>query len=257
MNRVARTSDPILPMVWRIVSVVAIAGAVMLLVVAPWNAPAPGRPEAVSVPAGATGIVSADGTPLPDDGTMKPVDDFNLTAPHPLVRYEMPPPAETPPLAAGAVDLVWHDLWTAGEWTPPTVNGFRLGSPGKELFPDGSTPKDIEMFFLDLQDMREMQPVDGTVRPELDGKRVRIAGYTTPVGFGEEETAFLLVPELGACIHVPPPSPNQIVYVPTYQGKAEMFAPVWVTGTLRVDPQATILADVGYRMEDVTVEPYR
>jgi hypothetical protein len=113
------------------------------------------------------------------------------------------------------------------------------------------------MFFLDLQDMRSLQPMIGGLREELDGQRVRIAGYTTPVGFGEDETSFLLVPELGACIHVPPPPANQIVYVETAAGEPEMFAPVWVTGTLRADPVATILADVGYRLEDVVAEPYR
>jgi hypothetical protein len=112
------------------------------------------------------------------------------------------------------------------------------------------------LFFLDLQDMRSLQPMVGTIRPELDGKRVRLAGYTTPVGFGEDETAFLLVPELGACIHVPPPPPNQIVYVEEAAGAPKMFEPVWVTGTLRADPVPTILADVGYRLEDVVAKPY-
>jgi hypothetical protein len=253
VSRVEKVASPLLPVAWRIFVVLLVAGAAVLLVVAPWHSPSR-RPDAVSVP---PAVVSVDGVPVPDEGAMKPVDDTGMTAPHPLVRYEMPTPHETPPLAEGAADVKWHDLWAAGEWTPPTVNGFRLGTPGKDLFPDGSTPKDIELFFLDLADMRQMQGVDGTVNADLDGRRVRLAGYTTPVGFGEDERAFLLVPELGACIHVPPPSPNQIVLVPEYAGEAEMFAPVWVTGILRVDPQATILADVGYRMEDVTVEPYR
>lgn len=237
--------EPLLPIVWRVLSVVAIGGTVVLLMAAPWQEHTPIR--------GGT-LTPGDGALAPV-GASAPVDDG--AAGHPLVRYEMPPPSETPARAAGAEDLTWPDLWAAGTWEPPTVNGFRLGTPGADLFPDGSSERDIELFFLDLQDMRQMQFVDGTVDPELDGRRVRIAGYTTPIGFGEEDREFLLVPELGACIHVPPPSPNQIVLVSEYAGEAEMFAPVWVTGTLRVDPRATILADVGYRMEDVTVEAYR
>jgi hypothetical protein len=234
--------------VWRVLTVLVVAVGVVLLVLSRFQDP-------VSVVGGDGGTLTASDGTLDPLATSTPVDDG---APgHPLVRYEMPPPRETPPLAEGAEDLTWPDLWTAGTWEPPTINGFRLGTPGAELFPDGSTQRDIELFFLDLQDMRTMQPVDGTVRPELDGRRIRLGGYTTPVGFGEEDREFLLVPELGACIHVPPPSPNQIVFVPEYAGEVEMFAPVWVTGTLRVDPQATILADVGYRFEDVTVEPYR
>jgi hypothetical protein len=49
---------------------------------------------------------------------------------------------------------------------------------------------------------------------ELDGKRVRIGGYVVPLDF-ESTTVkeFLLVPFVGACIHVPPPPANQIIYV--------------------------------------------
>jgi uncharacterized protein len=135
--------------------------------------------------------------------------------------------------------------------------GDRIGTPDASLFPEGSTAEDVANFFLDIGDMRAMQPEQGGIRRDLDGKRVRLAGYTTPVGFGETETRFLLVPELGACIHVPPPPPNQIVYVGKSTPVPEMFAAVWVTGTLRAAPVATILADVGYRLEDATVEPYR
>jgi hypothetical protein len=70
---------------------------------------------------------------------------------------------------------------------------------------------------------------------ELDGKRVRIGGYVVPLDF-EAATIkeFLLVPFVGACIHVPPPPPNQIIYVKTAKGfdVAGSFDPVYVTGTL-------------------------
>jgi hypothetical protein len=69
-------------------------------------------------------------------------------------------------------------------------------------------------------------------------------------------TSFLLVPYLGACIHVPPPPANQIIYVEGGQSIEidNPFEPVWVTGTLSTQPLATELADVGYRLaaEDVT-----
>ena len=53
----------------------------------------------------------------------------------------------------------------------------------------------------------------------LDGKRVHIGGYVVPLDF-EATTVkeFLLVPFVGACIHVPPPPANQIVYVKVEQG---------------------------------------
>jgi hypothetical protein len=49
---------------------------------------------------------------------------------------------------------------------------------------------------------------------KLDGKQVAIAGYLLPLDFNPGGTTeFLLVPYFGACIHEPPPPPNQIVYV--------------------------------------------
>ena len=54
---------------------------------------------------------------------------------------------------------------------------------------------------------------------ELDGKRVRIGGYVVPLDFEATNVKeFLLVPFVGACIHVPPPPPNQIIYVKSAKG---------------------------------------
>jgi hypothetical protein len=91
----------------------------------------------------------------------------------------------------------------------------------------------------------------------LDGAKVRIGGYMVPLDFeGAGVTSFLLVPYVGACIHVPPPPANQIIYVESGQSIEidNPFEPVWVTGTLSTQPLATELADVGYRLaaEDVT-----
>ena len=43
------------------------------------------------------------------------------------------------------------------------------------------------------------------------------------------------MPYVGACIHVPPPPPNQIVHVQLKQGfeSKELYAPVWVTGRIQ------------------------
>ena len=85
----------------------------------------------------------------------------------------------------------------------------------------------------------------------LDGKRVHIGGYVVPLDFEATRVKeFLLVPFVGACIHVPPPPANQIVYVKAEQGfevKAT-FDPVWVTGTLTVTPAFTGLAEAGYTL---------
>jgi uncharacterized protein len=105
------------------------------------------------------------------------------------------------------------------------------------------------------------------VNSEIDGKRVRIAGYLLPLDFADDGVQdFLLVPYVGACIHVPPPPPNQIIYVRAsekFQVK-ELFVPAWITGTLKAARQSKNLslvdgdADIplGYAIEDGSIEEY-
>ncbi|MEM8663337.1 MAG: DUF3299 domain-containing protein [Pseudomonadota bacterium] len=199
-------------------------------------------------------LIGADGETIIDDGSFRPVRDS--AAPHELIRYQMPVASVRPPLPGGTEDLVWEDLWRDGSMSFDTPDDERVGRPTMAEFPEGTSVEDVMLFFLDIGDMRSLQPQMGTIAEELDGKRVRLAGYTTPVGFAENETRFLLVPELGACIHVPPPPANQIVYVERAEGAPDMFAPVWVTGTLKAAPVATVLADVGYQLVDAVTEPY-
>ncbi|MEZ5842918.1 MAG: DUF3299 domain-containing protein [Hyphomicrobiaceae bacterium] len=91
----------------------------------------------------------------------------------------------------------------------------------------------------------------------LDGQRVKIGGYVVALDFEATKISeFLLVPFVGACIHVPPPPANQIVYVKVarpFEPKGQ-FAPVWVTGTIQADVAFTGLADAGYTMSDSVVE---
>jgi uncharacterized protein len=107
---------------------------------------------------------------------------------------------------------------------------------------------------------RRLQPGTGgapAVVKELDGQRVRIGGYVVPLDFEATNVKeFLLVPFVGACIHVPPPPPNQIIYVKTVKGfdVAGSFDPVYVTGTIKVASQFTGLAETGYSIDAEKVE---
>jgi hypothetical protein len=88
---------------------------------------------------------------------------------------------------------------------------------------------------------------------ELDGKSVRIPGYLLPLEFeGDRVSEFLLVPYVGACIHTPPPPPNQIVHVKTddaYTTDGGLYTPVWVNGLMKTEHSA-------YALEAISVEPY-
>jgi hypothetical protein len=87
----------------------------------------------------------------------------------------------------------------------------------------------------------------------LNGQTVRLPGYIVPLEVSEEGrvTDFLLVPYFGACIHVPPPPPNQIVHVTSELGVKvdELYQPYWIEGPMQVKSSTTDLADAGYQME--------
>jgi uncharacterized protein len=95
------------------------------------------------------------------------------------------------------------------------------------------------------------------IKSELDGELVKIGGYVVPLDFNSTQvTEFLLVPFVGACIHVPPPPANQIVYVKAKNGFeiAGDFDPVYVTGRLSARITPTGLAETGYTIDASAVE---
>ena len=96
--------------------------------------------------------------------------------------------------------------------------------------------------------------------PALDGQRIRLPGYTVPFDYGvdAEITEFLLVPYFGACLHAPPPPPNQTIFVTTDKAikLADLAQAVWVEGTLRTTKQETALAAAAYTIEMDAIEDY-
>ena len=74
---------------------------------------------------------------------------------------------------------------------------------------------------------------------QLIGKSVKIPGFAVPLE-GDDEfeyiEEFLLVPYFGACIHVPPPPPNQVIHVildKPVHFEVISFA-IWITGILEI-----------------------
>ena len=93
---------------------------------------------------------------------------------------------------------------------------------------------------------------------ELNGREIRLGGYPVPLESDARgrSTEFFLVPYPGACIHVPPPPPNQIVLVRYPKGIAleDIYAPLWVDGRLQIEPVSNDLADAAYALEAAAVE---
>ena len=156
-------------------------------------------------------------------------------------------------------DIAWAALVPTVTQAPPNLKskGFLANAqpPGAEGAP--TMPQSPEAGWMSS---RAQQPDSATapaVVQELDGQRVRIGGYVVALDFDATKIKeFLLVPFIGACIHVPPPPPNQIIYIRAEEGfeVTGQFDPVYVTGTIKTARQFTGLAATGYTMDAEKVE---
>jgi uncharacterized protein len=143
-------------------------------------------------------------------------------------------------LAEEIVNLQWSDLLPEGQTVVPDVL--------RGLIDHDTAP------------MVSQQPESNGVRTEWNGMIVSLAGFIVPVDYdGTGVTAFILVPYVGACVHVPPPPANQLVFVTTdtpYESEG-LFEAVRVTGMFGVSAISTQLADIGYALSADTIAPYK
>ncbi len=115
--------------------------------------------------------------------------------------------------------------------------------------------------------MEKREAAASAVNEDLVGSTVRLPGYVLPLEFKDRKVVeFLLVPTVGACIHTPPPPPNQILHVRYPDGISikGLYTPVWIIGKLRaeslletvnfVDGQAPVA--VSYTMQPDLVESF-
>lgn len=190
-------------------------------------------------------------------------------------------------LAAAPVELGWDDLLPSrpAAEVPPIVvpgkgpygelkgfddefGGFddEFGGFGDQFDGFGDSPFDQAFGFDDGAYDGPFSPAYASsyftdVVPELNGKEVRLPGFIVPLDLDDVGNirAFFLVPYFGACIHVPPPPPNQMVHVTVEEAfpLAAIWDPFWVEGTIRADQTATDLGVAGYTMRATKIEIYR
>lgn len=138
-------------------------------------------------------------------------------------------------------ELTWNDL------IPPARPG------------ESSAPR----FRMDLGIPMEPvgSPAPAEVVSDLNGQVARIAGFIVPLDGDDVDsvTEFFLVPYFGACIHVPPPPSNQIIFVrlrEPYELAEKLSNPYWIEGTLHVENVDAGIGVAGYTMKVRTIEPY-
>ncbi|SHJ79210.1 ABC-type nickel/cobalt efflux system, permease component RcnA [Rubritalea squalenifaciens DSM 18772] len=126
----------------------------------------------------------------------------------------------------------------------------------KDAIPsDGATAKQVETIIAEFAEVgidvdwilsqrervtrrreRRMTQVDES----LVGQEIRIPGYMLPLRSDESGIMeFLLVPWVGACVHTPPPPPNQMIHVTVPGGTKDRgrFAALWLEGKLELKPE--------------------
>ncbi|MGQ8364604.1 DUF3299 domain-containing protein [Glaciecola sp. 1036] len=131
----------------------------------------------------------------------------------------------------------------------------------RELFWEDLVPIDFVVPEVNVNhngNMSQAEP-DAPVVEELNNTLVKIPGFVVPLeGDSTAITEFLLVPFFGACIHVPPPPSNQIVYVKFSEGVpiSNLNDAIWVTGTLSTEGWKGDIASVGYRLTGIKIDSF-
>lgn len=172
----------------------------------------------------------------PADTTAAPADDgAPLRATPPPDMSGLPRPDEN-----GVTTIIWDDLMPEGEWERQQA-----------LYAD----MEIDHFGGRMPQIGDFKVEEGLI-----GRVIRMPGFILPLDMqnGGEVGEFLLVPYVGACVHEPPPPPNQIVYVTSEDPVSvrELWYPVWVTGLLSSDRHLNGLGDAAYTLELRAYEPY-
>ncbi len=141
----------------------------------------------------------------------------------------------------------------------PATDGVSQGGAREidwlELLP----PEDLEalesMPEIDHEGQMQMPQVMASTKTvaAMDGVKGKVPGYLVPISFDEQQrvTEMFLVPYFGACVHVPPPPPNQLIHIkpehPVELGN--LWDAYWVHGTVRIDLTENAMATSAYRLE--------
>lgn len=154
---------------------------------------------------------------------------------------------------AELTEVYWDDL-IPDDFVQPENPFATMEQSEIDRLLDGSDESNAEL--QRLQDAFNYAPVV----EELDGMRVKLPAYITPLDFDGSTRLeeFLLVPYVGACMHTPPPPANQVVHAESAKTikLKSIYDPVWAIGTIHAETVKSDIAESGYRLEVEKILPY-
>lgn len=117
--------------------------------------------------------------------------------------------------SADLVDLTWETLLPSKE---RQILSEYQQSQAQTV--DEFTSQLLKTLEAAYDDDYKAATVSTNTNPEVDGKRVTMKGFIVPLDYHEDGSIknMFLVPYFGACIHFPPPPPNQIVFAQLASG---------------------------------------
>lgn len=153
------------------------------------------------------------------------------------------------------IDLMPQDDLDALLNPPDYLDEIEDGSEEDQL------SNQFQIAIAKASDDRYQQALVSTrIKPEFDNQKIRLPGFIVPLEFGKNQTVtrFFLVPYFGACIHLPPPPPNQIVYGVFEKGlKVDVLhEPFWINGVLHTTLMENDIAKAAYTMAVAEIVPY-
>ena len=128
-----------------------------------------------------------------------------------------------------------------------------------DLVPGGQAVDSVELLFAIIEHGQSVDYGGSELVSDYNGKRVKLPGYMVPLEFEEDGVRnFLLVPFIGACIHVPPPPANQLVLVKsdTPYPANDYFDAVTVVGLFDHLPLELDMGEIGYLITAERVAAY-
>ena len=158
-----------------------------------------------------------------------------------------------------ALPVTWADLMPAGAEEELARQQAEFYAELDARYQSGAVPDPATIEEgSELDFMPQLGTFDAVT--ELDGVLVRIPGYVVPFDFDPKarHTTFLFVPYMGACIHTPPPPPNQIIFVRAAEGVTvpDIWAPYYLEGTFSSGQFLNDVGNAAYSVDLASLEPY-